>query len=141
MHILRFDEDTHQSRNFLRLLISVPQKRAPIEVCSTSTGVNPGFSSQEPRRPRFSFFNSSQCQRADLTPSPAETSQEENLPIPPKEQKSTPGCPAAYLPFQKRVSSVGSARASRVVDKRGYMGGPFRRQHPRERKMTFLSNT
>jgi hypothetical protein len=28
----------------------------------------------------------------------------------------------------------------RVVDKRGYMGGPFRRQHPYERNMTFLSS-
>ena len=54
------------------------------------------------------------------------------------EQNSTSGCPAAYLPFQ-RLSSVGSARASRVVDKRGYMGGLFWRQHPHERKMTFLS--
>lgn len=35
---------------------------------------------------------------------------------------------------------MGSARASRVVDKRGYMGGHFRRQHPDERKMTFLSD-
>jgi len=41
------------------------RKRAPIESLLTSTGVNPSFSSQEPRRPRFSFFLSSQCQRAD----------------------------------------------------------------------------
>ena len=41
------------------------RKRAPIEVCSTSTGIASSFSSQEPRRPRFSFFLSSQCQRAD----------------------------------------------------------------------------
>ena len=48
-----------------RDLKSSLRKRAPIESLSTSTGIASSFSSQEPRRPRFSFFLSSQCQRAD----------------------------------------------------------------------------
>ena len=44
------------------------------KVLTTSAGIASSFSSQEPRRPRFSFFFSSQCQRADPSPSPADTS-------------------------------------------------------------------
>ncbi len=73
-----FDEDTHliclQSENCDKVYVPL-RKRAPIEsLVTTSTGIASSFSSQEPRRPRFSFFFSSQCQRADPSPSPADTS-------------------------------------------------------------------
>ena len=40
----------------------------PSKVLTTSTGVNPSFSSQEPRRPRFSFFNLHNVKERTLLP-------------------------------------------------------------------------
>ena len=99
----------------MRLLISVPQKRAPIEVSLTSTRIAPGFRSQEHRRPRFSFFNSSQCQRADPTPSPAETSMEAVLPNSFREHDLVTGCPADHLPCQRTLNSGSETRSASSV--------------------------
>src|SRR5690606_19686134 len=52
------------------------RKRAPIEVCSTSTGIASSFSSQEPRRPRFSFFHLHNFKEPTSLPSRARTSLE-----------------------------------------------------------------
>ena len=60
MHICMIDENSHHSQTTTkvaaRTICFLIRKRAPIESLSTSTGVNPSFRSQEPRRPRFSFF-------------------------------------------------------------------------------------
>jgi hypothetical protein len=47
------------------------RKRAPIEVFLTSTGIASSFSSQEPRRPRFSFFHLHNVKELTIPPSPA----------------------------------------------------------------------
>jgi hypothetical protein len=52
------------------------RKRAPIEVFLTSAGIASGFSSQEPRRPRFSFFYLHNFKELTSLPSRARTSLE-----------------------------------------------------------------
>ena len=52
------------------------RKRAPIEVFLTSTGIASSFSSQEPRRPRFSFFYLHNFKELTSLPSRARTSLE-----------------------------------------------------------------
>ena len=52
------------------------RKRAPIEVFLTSTGIASSFSSQEPRRPRFSFFHLHNFKELTSLPSRARTSLE-----------------------------------------------------------------
>jgi hypothetical protein len=47
------------------------RKRAPIESLLTSTGIASSFSSQEPRRPRFSFFYLHNVKELTIPPSPA----------------------------------------------------------------------
>jgi hypothetical protein len=47
------------------------RKRAPIESLSTSAQVNPDLSSQEPRRPRFSFFSLHNVNELTKAPLPA----------------------------------------------------------------------
>ena len=53
-----------------RDLKSSLRKRAPIESLSTSAGVNPSISPQEPRRPRFSFFYLHNVKELTKSPSP-----------------------------------------------------------------------
>ena len=52
------------------------RKRAPIEVFLTSAGIASSFSSQEPRRPRFSFFHLHNFKELTSLPSRARTSLE-----------------------------------------------------------------
>src|SRR5690606_17447953 len=53
-----FDEDTHLIYALRSAKGSVPLRNVhPSKVLTTSTGIASSFSSQEPRRPRFSFFN------------------------------------------------------------------------------------
>jgi hypothetical protein len=78
MHVCMIDEKTTQ--------ISKPpkrsrpksslRKRAPIESLLTSTGIASSFSSQEPRRPRFSFFHLHNFKELTSLPSRARTSLE-----------------------------------------------------------------
>src|SRR5690606_36992200 len=56
------------------------RKRAPIEVFLTSAGIASGFSSQEPRRPRFSFFHLHNVKELTSLPSRTRTSWEASLP-------------------------------------------------------------
>jgi hypothetical protein len=57
------------------------RKRAPIEVFLTSTGIASSFSSQEPRRPRFSFFYLHNVKELTSLPSRARTSSEADASI------------------------------------------------------------
>ena len=52
------------------------RKRAPIESLLTSAGIASSFSSQEPRRPRFSFFHLHNFKELTSLPSRARTSLE-----------------------------------------------------------------
>jgi len=78
MHVCMIDENSHCSQltevsenNLFSL-----RKRAPIESLLTSTGIASSFSSQEPRRPRFSFFHLHNFKELTSLPSRARTSLE-----------------------------------------------------------------
>lgn len=88
----------------------------------------PRIGSQEPRRPRFSFFYSSLCQRADLTPSPAGTSRKHRFQI----LSGKPifsGHPADRQPFQIALIS-GSTVALASSTLAGCSRDVFVCQHP-----------
>ncbi|QQR36959.1 hypothetical protein JI749_04855 [Devosia oryziradicis] len=73
------DENSHCSQHQPELsennLFSL-RKRAPIESLLTSAGIASSFSSQEPRRPRFSFFYLHNFKELTSLPSRARTSLE-----------------------------------------------------------------
>ena len=79
MHVCMIDENSHCSQHQPKLsennLFSL-RKRAPIESLLTSTGIASSFSSQEPRRPRFSFFHLHNFKELTSLPSRARTSLE-----------------------------------------------------------------
>lgn len=113
-----------------RLLISVPQKRAPIEVFyNVHQALKPSFRPQEHRRPRFSFFHSSQCQRADLNAVTGETSLEAVLPNSFGETRSISGCPADRLPCQRTLNSGSECRSASSA-LAGYIRDVSVCQHP-----------
>src|SRR5690606_29161613 len=88
------------------------------------------ISSQEPRRPRFSFFLSSQCQRADPSSSPTDTSNGSGASyIRSGKQDPSSGCPADRLPCQKALIS-GSGWRSASSTLAGYSQNQEARQHP-----------
>ncbi|WEK04678.1 MAG: hypothetical protein P0Y65_21300 [Candidatus Devosia phytovorans] len=58
-------------RSQARTICFLSENVHPSKVFSTSTGVNPSFSSQEPRRPRFSFFYLHNVKELTIPPSPA----------------------------------------------------------------------
>ena len=124
-----FDEDTHQSRNFLRILKSVPQKRAPIEVFTTAPRTNPRCRPQEPRRPRFSFFNLHNVKELTQCPKGYSVGESKALVISLENRILLPVA-RQYLCPKRIRRSVGGAGARRVVNEGGYMGGSFPRQHP-----------
>ena len=76
----------------------------------------------------FLFLQSSQCQRADLTPLPAETSWKPSFRIPPGKQNLSSGCPADRLPCQRTLNSGSNALG--VVNVAGCSRDVFVCQHP-----------
>jgi len=104
------DEKTTQASNPAeteRDLLSSLRKRAPIESLLTSTrSKGSSFSSQEPRRPRFSFFHSSQCQRADQsTVAGINRHTRAQHPHHSSEKQTSPGCPAPNPQLFETVNS------------------------------------
>jgi len=69
------DENSHHSQTTTkvaaRTICFLSENVHPSKVFSTSTGVNPSFRSQEPRRPRFSFFYLHNVKELTIPPSPA----------------------------------------------------------------------
>src|SRR5690606_7610630 len=85
----------------------------PSKVFVTSTGVNPSFSSQEPRRPRFSFFYLHNVKELTSLPSRARTSVEANASGNScRANDFLSGCPADRLPFQKSLNSGSEPRSA-----------------------------
>src|SRR5690554_4712540 len=107
MHVCMIDENSHYSHTGEpgENNMFSHRKRAPIEVFLTSTGIASSFSSQEPRRPRFSFFHLHNFKELTSLPSRARTSSEALLPNSFREQDLSSGCPADRLPFQKSLIS------------------------------------
>jgi len=68
------DENSHHSQTttevIARTICFLSENVHPSKVFSTSTGVNSSFSSQEPRRPRFSFFYLHNVKELTIPPSP-----------------------------------------------------------------------
>ena len=70
------------------------------------------ISSQEPRRPRFSFFHLHNFKELTSLPSRARTSLEASLPNSFREHDLMSGCPADRLPFQKALNSGSGKRSA-----------------------------
>src|SRR5690606_8865300 len=79
---------------------------------STSTRIAPGFSSQEPRRPRFSFFNLHNVKEPTSLPNGLGRRRRTRSPHSLRERDLVSGCSADRLPCQKPLIS-GSGKRSR----------------------------
>ena len=104
----------------------------PSKVFVTSTGVNSSFRSQEPRRPRFSFFYLHNVKERTITPSPAAiVSESIKLSYSfETEHKALAGCPADQSALFENASSGIASQQSTSLTWPGYIQHRFQCQHP-----------
>ena len=80
MHVCMIDENSHcpqqQPKSLREQSVFSLENVHPSKVFLTSTGIASSFSSQEPRRPRFSFFHLHNFKELTSLPSRARTSLE-----------------------------------------------------------------
>ena len=80
MHVCMIDEKPHhpqqQPKSLRERIVFSLENVHPSKVFLTSTGIASSFSSQEPRRPRFSFFHLHNFKELTSLPSRARTSLE-----------------------------------------------------------------
>ena len=105
------------------------RKRAPIEVFLTSTGIASSFSSQEPRRPRFSFFYLHNVKELTIPPSPASIVIGSNASRILQEKTLLLVAQQISLPLRKIVNS-GSETRSASSTWPGYTQHLIQCQHP-----------
>jgi hypothetical protein len=86
----------------------------PSKVLTTSTGIASSFSSQEPRRPRFSFFYLHNVKELTFTPHWQNVGEAVASDLF-KQNKLLSGCPAASLPCQKCANQWEQLQVVRVV--------------------------
>jgi hypothetical protein len=114
------DENSHCSQTTTkvaaRTICFLSENVHPSKVFVTSTGIASSFSSQEPRRPRFSFFYLHNV-KEPTQQTPRRTRNQSLSKKFHKEQQLISGCPAATLPCQEKRQSVGATKA-RVVNVR-----------------------
>ncbi|WEK04684.1 MAG: hypothetical protein P0Y65_00005 [Candidatus Devosia phytovorans] len=116
-------------RSQARTICFLSENVHPSKVFSTSTGVNPSFSSQEPRRPRFSFFYLHNVKELTIPPSPASIVIESiALKIPSENMTLCAGYPAGH-PALSETAKQWEEQVLNVVSV-GFTQQRFRCQHP-----------
>ena len=106
MHVCMIDEKPHHSQRKTEVSAKANsfllENVHPSKVFVTSTGVNPSFSSQEPRRPRFSFFYLHNVKELTSDPLAGQTSVAASLPEFLENKTTHPVARQIVRPFRKR---------------------------------------